>query len=80
MNPENVAALAALVKAPASSPSKTMLLTKPTYEHAKPGRKEKLHYLEAVSRPRSIEVRADPAAHRAEREPHCQNQPSSSCG
>ena len=29
MNPENVAALAALVKAPASSPSKTMLPTRP---------------------------------------------------
>ena len=29
MNPENVAALAALVKAPASSASKTILLTRP---------------------------------------------------
>ena len=36
MNPENVAALVALVKAPASSPSRTILLTRPTYVHANP--------------------------------------------
>jgi hypothetical protein len=36
MRPENVAALEALVKAPASSPSETMLLTKPMYVHANP--------------------------------------------
>jgi RNA polymerase-binding protein DksA len=36
MSPENVAALAALVKAPASSASKTILPTKPTYVPANP--------------------------------------------
>src|SRR5207249_7660800 len=36
MNPENVAAFAALVKAPASSASKTMLATRPMYVHANP--------------------------------------------
>src|SRR5215475_14272453 len=36
INPESVAALVTLAKAPASSPSKTILLTKPTYEHASP--------------------------------------------
>src|SRR5262249_58313161 len=36
INPENVAALVALVKAPASSPSKTILLTKPMYAPASP--------------------------------------------
>ncbi len=32
-----------------------------------PGRQEELHDLETASRPRSIEVRADPAAHRDDR-------------
>ncbi len=64
MSPENVAALAALVKAPGFESLQNDIAYQAHVGRSEAGRQKKFYCLEAGSRPRRVKMRADPAAYR----------------